>query len=116
MKVQMKSLGVKVKSPTPQIVSNDKPKTAERFPEVTLTTKNVPGLKEYAEQGKKCHLMFDGEVTSFRSAGGWEVGSGELGKNDISVTIKLTKGALEEREKPKDINAAKHSAVMEYKD
>lgn len=110
--MKLKHLGVKSK-PSPTAMTKESPKVVESFPDVTLTSRQVEGLKDYAEQGKRCNLHFEGEVTGFRSADEWHIRDGNMKKGDVSVTFKLSKGAIETK-KPKSLNEAAHMINEEY--
>lgn len=107
MKFKLKNLGTtRQNMPSAFAQPETSGKSITEYPEINLNSRQIPGLKEYAENGLKCNLQFVGEVSGFRSADGYDISSGRLGKDDIYVTIKLLKGDVEEIEKPKTIRQA----------
>ena len=93
MKVKLKSLGVKVKSPAPMPVESAKTasETVERFPDVQLTSKQISDI-ENCKVGQKYHLMFEAEVKGDRSPDEWRQREDGLKPTDRIVDFKLTKG------------------------
>lgn len=94
MKVKMKNLGVPVKSPSPMVVektSGSNTKKVIRYPEVTITSQQMSGLKD-VEAGAKCTLTFEAEVKGFRTPEEWDLREG-LKPTDMIVTFNLLKGS-----------------------
>lgn len=118
VKASLRSLGEKIPQ-TAQPVTPKKGKSVERFTEATFTSNQFPELKEYAEQGKKCRLVFEGEVSGFSSANEWDIRDGRMKKGDVNVTIKFLSGSIEEmgngKSKPKSITEAGHMVRDEAK-
>lgn len=90
MKVKLKNLGVKAISTGP-LVAKERSKQVIRYPEVTLNSQQIAGLKD-VEAGQKCMLTFEAEVKGFRTPEEWDTRDG-LKPTDMVVTFKLVKGS-----------------------
>lgn len=116
--MKLKSI-VTMSKPYPQPVTSKQSKPVEVATEATFSSRQIPEIKEYAEQGKKCRLVLEGEVSSFQSANTWDIQEGRLSKGDVSVTIKFLQGSIEEiggnGTKPKGITEAGHMIRDEMK-
>ena len=96
IKVKLQDMGVKVTKPDygePVESSKTKTKTKVEYPEITLNSKNLPGLEKLSKDSK-CHLMFVGEVVSIAEPEDYLMTREGLTKEDVVVKFRLKDGEI----------------------